>query len=69
MQVIIMADKTYIVDFKLTELAAKSYWQSVEVTASNIGLALNRAWTEVKKRPAVKGRRVKKASVSIEQTS
>lgn len=67
MQVTIMANKTYIVDFKLPQLAAKSYWQSTEVEASNVGLAINRAWAIVKKRPAVKGRRIKEATITVRQ--
>jgi hypothetical protein len=62
-----MSDKNYVVDFKLPQLSASHYWHSVEVKASNIGLAVNRAWAEIKKRPAVKGRRLKEASIQIKE--
>jgi hypothetical protein len=64
-----MADRNWIVDFKLPQLSASHYWHSVEVEASNIGLAVNRAWAEIKKRPAVKGRRIKDAQISIRSAS
>lgn len=63
-----MTDKNWIVDFKLPQLSASHYWFSVEVEASNVGLAVNRAWAEVKKRPAVKGRRIKDAQITVKQT-
>lgn len=62
-----MSDKNYVVDFKLPQLSASHYWHSVEVKASNIGLAVNRAWAEIKKRPAVKGRRLKEASIQVRE--
>lgn len=60
-----MSDKNWIVDFKLPQLSASHYWHSVEVSASNIGLAINRAWAEVKKRPHVKGRRISEAQILV----
>jgi len=61
-----MSDKTWSITFKLPELSASHYWHNVSVDAANVGLAINRAWAEVKKRPAVKGRRVKMGEVKFE---
>ena len=59
-------DKNWNITFKLPELPASRYYQAVTVKASNLGLAINRAWAEVKKRQHVKGRRVKQGQVSFE---
>lgn len=53
-----MSDKSWVVNFTLPQLSASSHWQSTEVKAANLGLAVNRAWTIVKTRPKVKGRRI-----------
>lgn len=58
-------DKTWVVDFKIPQLSASHYWQSTEVKASNVGLAINRAWAIVKARPIVKGKRIKEATITI----
>lgn len=60
-----MSDKNWVVDFKLPQLSASHYWHSVEVKADSVGLAVNKAWKEVKKRPSVKGRRIKEAQIQI----
>ena len=57
-------NKKWIIDFKLPQLSESRYWQSVEVEAANLGLAINRAWAIVKTRPAVKGKRIKEATIS-----
>lgn len=59
--------KKYSVNFKLREVPASKYYQSVTVVANNIGLAVNRAWAEVKKRDGVKGRRIKNVDISVYQ--
>lgn len=59
-------NKTWIVNFKLKELSASHWWQSVQVDASNIGLAINRGWAVVKTRPAVKGKRINKVEITAE---
>ena len=61
-----MADKTWSVTFELKELPASHTWHSATVEASNIGLAINRAWAEVKTRHAVKGRRISYGKVMFE---
>jgi hypothetical protein len=57
--------KEWIVDFKLMQLSASHYWHSVQVEAPDIGMAVKRAWALVKKKPQVKGKRLKEASVTI----
>lgn len=57
--------KNWEISFKLEQLAAAHYWQSTTVEAPDLGLAIKRAWAIVKKRPAVKGKRVKTGSVSF----
>ena len=61
--------KTFICDFKLPQLSASHYWYSVEVVANNIGRALDLAFKDVRKRPAVKGKRLKEATVSIREVT
>lgn len=61
-----MADKTYTVHFELKELPAAHYWQSATVTASNPGLAANRAWALVKQKPGVKGRKITYGKISFQ---
>lgn len=58
--------KTWLITFKLKELPASRYYQCVEIEASNLGMAINRAWAEVKQRPHVKGKRVTKGDVTFE---
>lgn len=48
----------YIVDFFFPELKGPGIYQSAAVSASDFGTAFNRAWTDVRKRPAIKGRRI-----------
>lgn len=60
-----MSNKAWVVNFKLPNLAASHYWQSVEIDAPDIGMAIKKAWAEVKKRPAVKGRRIKEAQITV----
>lgn len=60
-------NKTWIVNFKLKELSSSHYWQSAEVEATNVGLAVNRAWSIVKARPAVKGKRVNRVEITVEK--
>jgi hypothetical protein len=57
--------KQWIVDFKLMQLSASHYWHSTEVEAPDIGLAVKRAWAIIKKKPAVKGKRLKEAQITI----
>lgn len=59
-----MANKKFIVDFDFRPMLASHYWQSVSVEASNLGLAINRAWAEVKTRPHVKGRRFEEGKIT-----
>jgi hypothetical protein len=59
--------KKYSVNFKLREVPASKYYQSATVEASSIGLAVNRAWAEVKKRDGIKGKRIKNAEISVYQ--
>lgn len=58
-----MADKDWTISFHINELPAAHCEQAVTVKAGNIGLAVNRAWAEVKKRSVVKGRRVKSGRI------
>jgi hypothetical protein len=60
-----MANKSWTIDFKLPQLAAGHYWQSTTVEAPDLGLAIKRAWAEVKKRPSVKGKRIKQATIAV----
>lgn len=57
--------KSWIIDFKLPQLSAAKYWHSVSVQAPDLGLAVKRGWAEIKKRPGVKGKRLKEATISI----
>jgi len=59
--------KKYSVNFKLREVPASKYYQSATVEASNVGLAVNRAWAEVKKRDGIKGKRIKNVDISVYQ--
>lgn len=59
-------DKEYSVTFKLPQLPAAHCWQNTTVTAANFGNAANRAWAIIKKRPIVKGRRLKNTDIKIE---
>jgi hypothetical protein len=56
--------KTWTINFKLPQLAAAHYWQSAQVEAPDIGRAVTKAWQVVKKRPAVKGKRIKEFTVT-----
>lgn len=58
--------KTYVINFKLEQLPAAHYWQSAEVEATDLGQAVKKAFAIVKKRPAVKGRRIKTGSITFE---
>lgn len=58
-------EKNWTITFYVEQLAAAHAWQSTTVDASDLGLAIKRAWAIVKKRPAVKGRRVKSGSVKF----
>ncbi len=60
-----MSIKKWVVNFKLPQLSASHYYHSVMVDAPDVGLAIRRAWQEIKKRPAVKGKRIKEATVTI----
>ena len=59
--------KTFVVTFKLKELSASHYYHAVTVSANNVGRAIDLAWKEVKQRPSVKGKRIKKGEVLFEQ--
>lgn len=59
--------KDWIVNFKFKEASASRYYQSASVTASDIGLAVKRAWSIVKQREGIKGKRLKTADISITQ--
>lgn len=61
-----MTIKTYVIDFKLVDLPAGHYWQSAEVEGSNLEQAIKKAWRIVKNRPHVKGKRIRKGSISFE---
>lgn len=58
--------KSFIITFKLPSLPSAHTWQSATVEASDIGLAIKRAWNIIKKRPIVKGRRIKQGEVKFE---
>jgi hypothetical protein len=58
-------DKNWNVTFKLPQLVAHRAWQSTDVVAANFGLAVNRAWAVVKKRPEVKGRRIDECEIKV----
>ncbi len=53
-----MSDKNWLINFTLPQLSASHYYHGQVVQAANLGLAVNRAWSIVKKKPAVKGRRI-----------
>lgn len=57
--------KKWIVNFKLKEVAASKYYQSATVEASDMGLAVKRAWSMVKKREGVKGRRINSVDITV----
>lgn len=61
-----MKEKTWIANFKFPQLSASHYWQSVQVDAPTLEIAFKKAWREVKKRPAVKGKRLKQITVTFE---
>ena len=57
---------SYIVDFQFPEVkGAGNYYQSAAVHAADFGTALNRAWSEVRARPAIKGRRITTVKCTI----
>lgn len=62
-----MADKRWNILFRINELPAAHAEQFVSVEAANIGLAINRGWAEVKKRPNVKGKRVKTGRITFNE--
>ena len=62
-----MANKTFMVEFKLPQLSASHYWHVVEVTAPSIGRAVDLGFKEIKKRPAVKGKRLKEATIGVKE--
>lgn len=59
--------KQWLVNFKLKEIAASKYYQSASVEASDLGLAVRRAWAIVKKREGVKGKRLRNVDISVEE--
>lgn len=61
------AEKTWDLGFTINSLPAAHHFQFVTVNASNVGLAVNRGWAEIKKRPHVKGRRVEMGKISFSQ--
>lgn len=62
-----MNKKTYIFDFKLPQLAAAHYWQSVTVEANNLEQGLKFAYRELRKRPLVKGKSLKSGEIKFEE--
>lgn len=60
-----MADKRFALYFKLPELVAAHAEQVCSVDASSIGLAIKRGFDIIKKRPAVKGRRITEGKISF----
>lgn len=62
-----MAKKKYSVTYLLKELSASHYYHNVTVEANTLGRALDLAWQEIKLRPAVKGKRVKRGEIKFEQ--
>lgn len=59
--------KKFSVTFKLPQLAASRTWNSTEVEAPDMGLALRRAWQDLRKRPHIKGKRLKQATITLEE--
>jgi hypothetical protein len=61
-----MADKTWDLVFTLNELPAAHAQQVIcGIEAANLGLAVNRGFTEIKKRPNVKGRRIRSGRLTF----
>ena len=60
-----MGNKRYNVQFEFRELSASHYRHFASVEAANLGLAINRAWAEVKKNQHVKGRRLSEGKITF----
>lgn len=60
-----MSDKKWNILFRVNELPAAHAEQFVSIDAANLGLAINRGWTEIKKRQNVKGKRVKSGRITF----
>jgi hypothetical protein len=61
-----MANKKFIATVKVPQLAASHYYHSTPVEAASIELALKRAWQIIKKRPHVKGKRIKQVQITLD---
>lgn len=59
--------KKWVVNFKLKEIAASKYYQSATVDATDLGLAVRRAWAMVKKREGIKGKRIKTVDIAVSE--
>lgn len=62
-----MANKTFLITFKLPQLSASHYYHVVEITASGLGRAVDLGYKEVRKRKAVKGKRIDQAEISVKE--
>lgn len=58
----------FAVNFMFPELKGGGIYQSTTVKASNAGLALNRAWKEIRKHPAIRGRKITTAKITFVQS-
>jgi hypothetical protein len=61
-----MTTKEYSITFKLPDLSASHFWHNVTVNATSLEQALKFAYRELKKRPAVKGKRLKSGEIKFE---
>lgn len=61
--------KRFAVTYTFMEMPSGQMYQSASVEATGIGMACHKAFQEIKQRPAVKGRRLSTAKVTVvEQT-
>lgn len=57
--------KTYAVTYTFEELPSGKMYQTARVEATGLGMACHKAFQEIKARPAVKGRRLHHAKVTV----
>lgn len=57
--------KKFHVAFTFHEMPSGLMYQNVNVEATDLGMAVHHAYKEIRKRPAVKGRRLTTAKITI----
>jgi hypothetical protein len=60
--------KTFSVSVFFPEVKpAHAAWQSASSAATEIGVAVSRALSEIRERPGIKGKRIKEAQITVRE--